>query len=794
MKNKRNKIVLSVSIMFFLTLLIPAQNTFLADNTEGLGMGNSFDTSHTVFGEQGTATWCVHCPSMGYWLKQVVGDFIYVALVDDKNNYAAQRNDELGLTGFPTTFFDGGYTSVIGHQYSVTNLQNAYNQCAARDVWDVSLDITAAWMGGGQMLVSADVTNNEASSYSGHLHIYVTEIVSRWDDYDGDPYSYAMINNYAINQDVTVSAGSTETITETWSGYTDITMNNIKVMGSVFRSSTMDTDESDSVSPIPPNTDPPSTPSQPSGPSSGYVGIDYTYSTSSTEINGDDIKYGVDWDGDDVIDEWTDFYPSGQTVHITHAWDSVGTYNVKVKARDIFGKESGFSSIKQVDISIGDPPLKPLKPSGDTEGLHSKSYSYSSSTTDPNAGDKIYYKFDWNDFTSTDWLGPYNSGQSVSESHRWDDPGTYNVKVKAKDLAGSESPWSDALTVEMGNTAPDIPDRPVGPSSGIVGVSYTYSTDTSDNERDDVEYFFEWGDYQNSGWVSSPFASHTWLNPGDYAIRVKARDQWDESGWSSYKTVVLDEGSLSVEIQADPDAAMVGEEIQFNAIPIGGIEPFTFNWDFGDGNTSTLQNPTHIYESMGQYTVSVSALDKIGAFGSNYTTVDIILTHPPDIPIIIDGPNQIIVGQEAQYNFSATDPDGDNVYIMVDWGDNSENLWYGPYPSGQEISLKHTWENDDSYNIKAKSKDIHEYESDWSQSYQVTAIWNQAFLIGKQETISQTEEKIEIKAISLIYLTTDPFKIKVYNNEESIIVSADSDGFIGESFIFGKFLVGYMTN
>ena len=570
-----------------------------------------------------------------------------------------------------------------------------------------------------------------SSSFSGHLHVYVTEITSRWDDYSGVPYHFAMVGDYAINQAVTISAGGTETITNTYSGPTDITMSNIKVIGSIFKSSDMFTVETTAVNPVPANNDPPLTPSQPSGPSAGYVGIEYTYSTSSTEPNGDNIKYGWDWNDDNTVDEWTDYYPSGQTATITHSWNTVGTYTFKVKAQDIFGEESVFSTTKSVSILTGEPPLKPSIPSGISEGMHSKSYSYTTSTTDPNSGDQIFYKFDWDDLTPTDWIGPYDSGESASASHKWNKPGSYDIKVKAKDLAGSESVWSDTKTVEMGNTAPDEPEKPSGPTSGTVGIEYTYTTHTVDPEMDSLEYLFEWGDSKSSGWIKTSYASHIWLSPGEWGVRVKARDQWDESDWSSYRIVSIDEGSIDVELQVEPDSAMVGEEIQFNVIPIGGSEPYTFNWDFGDGNNSTLQNPTHIYSSMGQFTVSVSVKDRVGDIGSNYTTVDIILTHPPEAPTITSGPNQIIVGQESEYKFSAIDPDSDNVYIMVDWGDNTEITWHGPYTSGQQISLKHIWENDGSYNIKAKSKDIHEYESGWSQSYSVNVIWNQAFLFGK---------------------------------------------------------------
>ena len=68
------------------------------------------------------------------------------------------------------------------------------------------------------------------------------------------------------------------------------------------------------------------------------------------------------------------------------------------------------------------------------------------------------------------------------------------------------------------------------------------------------------------------------------------------------------------------------------------------------------------------------------------------------------------------------------------------------------------------------------------------------FYLGNIEIINQTDDKIVFKALSIKYLTSDPFRIKVYNDGESIIVSTDSTGFIGKGFVFGKFLVAYIPD
>jgi len=93
-------------------------------------------------------------------------------------------------------------------------------------------------------------------------------------------------------------------------------------------------------------------------------------------------------------------------------------------------------------------PNPPTRPSGPTSIEPGVSCSYSSSTTDAD-GDKVYYLFDWGDGTNSDWIGPYDSGETVGANHSWESKGRYQVRVKAKDEHGVQSEWSDPLVVSM---------------------------------------------------------------------------------------------------------------------------------------------------------------------------------------------------------------------------------------------------------------------------------------------------------------------------------------------------------
>jgi hypothetical protein len=133
----------------------------------------------------------------------------------------------------------------------------------------------------------------------------------------------------------------------------------------------------------------------------------------------------------------------------------------KVEEEIKWGGESYIDSNFYLDlvgtnfIINNDPPCKPDKPSGPTEGYVGEEYTYTSKTADEE-GDKIYYWFDWGDGTNTGWLGPFSSGSTVSANHRWHQGGMYTVIVKTKDDTGIESSWSDPLSVTIENERPTV--------------------------------------------------------------------------------------------------------------------------------------------------------------------------------------------------------------------------------------------------------------------------------------------------------------------------------------------------
>jgi formylglycine-generating enzyme required for sulfatase activity len=116
---------------------------------------------------------------------------------------------------------------------------------------------------------------------------------------------------------------------------------------------------------------------------------------------------------------------------------------------EIRNSEVGFRIVRRnISGSENHAPITPNRPEGTTSGKPGTIYSYETAAVDPD-GDQIYYWFNWGDESNSGWLGPYTSGIIINASHGWEAKGNYEIKVKAKDIHGLESDWSNSLPISM---------------------------------------------------------------------------------------------------------------------------------------------------------------------------------------------------------------------------------------------------------------------------------------------------------------------------------------------------------
>jgi len=244
---KINKLlVVSVLFIMLFTVLVGATSSTQIAAEETFVRNNSPEKldgyTHTVMVEACTASWCSPCATAAAVMHDIFysGDyeFYYVALVSDKNSYASARCGELGVSSIPDYVFDGGYTRWVGSGSIPGAYTGRLDQCGARDVADIDMELDITWNGDAEMDINLSVTNNEASTYNGHIHVYVTEIESRWNTYNGQPYHFAMVGNYAFNQNVDIPAGDTSEHSTTWDGSQygvgNLERDNVMIIATIF--------------------------------------------------------------------------------------------------------------------------------------------------------------------------------------------------------------------------------------------------------------------------------------------------------------------------------------------------------------------------------------------------------------------------------------------------------------------------------------------------------------------------------------------------------------------------------
>jgi hypothetical protein len=151
------------------------------------------------------------------------------------------------------------------------------------------------------------------------------------------------------------------------------------------------------------------------------------------------VSYEWDLDEDNICDD-----ANGLTVTCCHNIQDV--YEITLKVTDDWSGSG--ETTKSIDFR--NPPETPTI-TGESSIKINKNYTCYITTTDPDQ-DNIYFKIN-SGVEITDWLGPFESGETITKVFTYNNQGNYTIKVKAKDATEAESNWGSLkITVSKGYT------------------------------------------------------------------------------------------------------------------------------------------------------------------------------------------------------------------------------------------------------------------------------------------------------------------------------------------------------
>ena len=223
-----------------------------------------------------------------------------------------------------------------------------------------------------------------------------------------------------------------------------------------------------------------------------------------------------------------------------------------------------------------------------------------------------------NPITAWSWsFGDGGASTSQSPAHTYTTAGTYTVSLTVTTASGNDS------EVKTGYVVVSDPVQPVAafsgsPRSGTIPLTAQFTDQSTAGSYPITAWSWSFGD---GGTSTAKNPSHTYTVAGDYTVTltVTTAAGADAETGSGY-VVAADPVKPTAAFAGTPTSGNIPLNVQFTDQSSAGSFPITaWSWAFGDGATSTAQNPSHTYAAAGVYTVSLSVTTSAGSDGATKT-------------------------------------------------------------------------------------------------------------------------------------------------------------------------------
>ena len=335
-------------------------------------------------------------------------------------------------------------------------------------------------------------------------------------------------------------------------------------------------------------------------------------------------------------------------------------------------------------------------------------------------------------FMSTFLSGTGNFIESTGVTYQWDlgdgvastqafpapviysAPGLRNVQLLAFENGNPGKFCTDSITVNvLPMDTPPLADILLAqnPAELIKGLPIAFVSIVSDLENDLVSYLWNFGDGSTS---TDKSPSHIFASSGSKTVSLLVAQVNDPGKFAS--------ASMIVDIKDDPTGTspvvtiVASQRSGANplfvtfATSIEDASKFTFQWDFGDGSTSTDSVPSHVFINSGAqeatFTVSLMVIpkDNPNVFGTDSVEITVspssILNTAPVIQSVFGNPPVATLNEPVVFTTVANDFEGDFLSYRYDFGDGSKST------ETQSVQT-HAYSSAGAYNVVVTVTDSH---------------------------------------------------------------------------------------
>ncbi len=325
-------------------------------------------------------------------------------------------------------------------------------------------------------------------------------------------------------------------------------------------------------------------------PPAGCTPHTVTFTNNSLPLTG---VYTVAWDFGDGIGTSTDVSP-------VYTYTTPGTYDVTLTMTSPTGCTVQQVFADAVFVQVG-PNMAFIYSDLCIPGP----ISFTDQTT---IGDGALSNWNW------DFGDGAGTSTLQNPTYEYATPGTYIVTLNILDANGCDNTISETIDYFPAS----VIDIDIDPDTGCTPLTSTFTNNSTPYSS---AYDISW-DFGDTNTSTDENPMHTYTTPGTYSVTVSITSPTGCNSQQVYPDAVFVQAGSAVGFTYDFDSCSY-DPIQFIDQSIPGDSPIAgWEWDFGDGNTSTLQNPIHTYADIGSYDVTLTVPDASGCANSITQTIN----------------------------------------------------------------------------------------------------------------------------------------------------------------------------